>query len=859
MAPTVSQSVEGAGMIGSLIGVWFWSIVGSLGVYSLDRVLPVWTKDTYFAFDQCFRMKNIMFAPGSSILSKCKWASASFVPAWLVRFYSPSGQELLVYQGFFSYFVPFLLVTIAWFNCDGPPSDMRLAFRNSRDSTIAFTIGALTATHPRQVWWFSVCTTAPLLAAAAALYVPYLRTPVVWVLMRTAVPMLNGIPKAWDQLDIWEAHIVERIPRSCTHAWSRYQQRQPQRLKLPKYQYRPLGDGEIRLLILRKPTWFTGVIHASVVRQAIDSSPDYETVSYRWGSSERTDEILIDGCRFGVTKSAYDLLMARRSLWRDRTLWLDAICINQDDDEEKGAQVQLMCDIYRRASRVVVYTGRDWRARYTAPLPFELAVAQIQYQGSDVEFANWTTEKLNSPRWRTLIELLTNEYFNRAWIVQELTVAQKVEIYYGGLYIPWDLFVLVVAFCTRPQQRHLLAVSEEQDKRLASGWQSAALDNITYLFIMRPQSDATENSQWDLESLLFATAKFRATDSRDKVFAILGLVTDPSQGLMKPDYTKTVEEVYESATRTVVLGDPKKAQSVHLLALAGIGFHENRQVVPSWLPDFMEERFCTPFTNPIGLFPRFSAGGQSQAVVEPGHLSRSLKVRAREVDRVVGVSATGAYSIGVIEGQQVSISHILRTQRTFIEGAIRLCTAHGSLWAAGEDVIRDRLWSTLVAGRMQSKPIDARFQEVFPCWLRLAEELGRADDPDAVGASGESSKNDEEAEAAAAAAIQRFLEDGSIKQYDVAVMEASYGRRFAVTAAGRLSLVPPLTEVGDVVVIPLGAQVPFLVREEAPLAAGVIAGADETGYRLVGEAFVEGCMTGELMKDPGTSKWLLLI
>lgn len=851
MAPSISRSIQGAGILGSFIGVWAWSIVGSLGVYSLDRVLPLWAKKAYFAFDLCFRAKGLLWAPGVSFLSRCKWILPFLVPPALIRFLVPPGRELLVYQGLLAYHVPFLVVTVAWLMEDGPPGQLWLAFCNARNSTIAFTMGAFAVTHPRKVWWFFVYTTAPLAGTAAALYVPYLRTPVRWLLRRTVVPMLNGIPDAWDQLDIWEAHAMERIPRSLTHAWSRHQQRHPRRLELPAYRYRPLGDGEIRLLVLRKPRCFTGVLQASLVHQPIDAAPDYEAVSYRWGSAERTDEILVDGRRFGVTKSAYDLLMARRSIWRDRVVWIDALCINQADDAEKGAQVQLMCDIYRRAARVVVYPGRDWRARYTAPLAYELVAAQVQYEGSEAEFARWMALKLDSPRWRVLIELFTNEYFNRAWVVQEIAVAQKVEIYYGGLYIPWDTFLMVLTFCARPQQRYLLAATERADMRLASGYLSPALDNITSLYLMRPDADVVKTSQWDLESLLFATATFRATDARDKIFAVLGLATDASRGLITPDYTKSVEEVYESAARLALLHHAEKRPSVHLLALAGIGRHESRRVVPSWVPDLMEERSGLPLTNPIEPLRRFSAGGQSQAAVEPGHVDGALNVRAVEVDRVVGVSASGAYTIGDIEGQHVSIFQIFHARSAFLEGVIQLCTVHSPLWPAGEDVVGERLWSVLTAGRMQSRPIDARFRDVFSCWRSSIEQLAGAADMEALLTSAARRESDGEATAAA----QRFHDDGSIKQYDAAVMEAAYGRRFAVTARGRLGLVPPRAAAGDVVVVPLGAQTPFLLREAPPAAAG----AGERAFRLVGEAYVEGCMQGELVGDAAASRWFQLV
>lgn len=101
-------------------------------------------------------------------------------------------------------------------------------------------------------------------------------------------------------------------------------------------------------------------------------------MSYRWGSSELTEEILVNGCCFPVTKAALDLLLARRSVWRKRTLWIDALCINQKDLQEKSEQVQQMRDIYHRASRVIAYPGGDWRYRLVGSFIVQLVSGYSQ-------------------------------------------------------------------------------------------------------------------------------------------------------------------------------------------------------------------------------------------------------------------------------------------------------------------------------------------------------------------------------------------------------------------------------------------------------------------------------------------------
>jgi hypothetical protein len=88
----------------------------------------------------------------------------------------------------------------------------------------------------------------------------------------------------------------------------------------------------------------------------------YEALSYTWGDTKRTARITLNGRSLLVTENLYTALLHLRSSSEDRIMWIDAICIDQDNWEERGHQVQLMGDIYQQAERVVVWLGRGTEA-----------------------------------------------------------------------------------------------------------------------------------------------------------------------------------------------------------------------------------------------------------------------------------------------------------------------------------------------------------------------------------------------------------------------------------------------------------------------------------------------------------------
>ncbi|KFY15754.1 hypothetical protein V492_01770 [Pseudogymnoascus sp. VKM F-4246] len=121
--------------------------------------------------------------------------------------------------------------------------------------------------------------------------------------------------------------------------------------------YRSLGQGrrEFRLLNLLKSDSFDSPIRGKLVHTSLDDHEPYETISYVWGAPRFTQTIELESQPFGVTRHLENALRHLRLTSKDRTLWVDAVCINQSDDVERGEQVMLMKQIYESCTGNLVW------------------------------------------------------------------------------------------------------------------------------------------------------------------------------------------------------------------------------------------------------------------------------------------------------------------------------------------------------------------------------------------------------------------------------------------------------------------------------------------------------------------------
>jgi hypothetical protein len=264
---------------------------------------------------------------------------------------------------------------------------------------------------------------------------------------------------------------------------------------------------QIRLLLLSKGN-FNDPIHGTLMIARLSSNIDFRALSYTWADAMGDDsrsQVIFLGPRWNMFMVTANCKAALRRLRRtddDCMVWIDAICIDQGNDFERNHQVGLMRRIYSAVSEVFVYLGEPSSLSNEA---FERLMWAKKNQSIDTKAR------------QSLRDLFDMRYFYRIWVIQEVANAKLATINYGDKTMGWSIL---------EEQR--LKTLDIYDK------------TPTWISSIYPRQEYTTH---DLSNLLFSTNSSRASDPRDKVFALLGLIQDADQFGLIPDYSLTLEEV----------------------------------------------------------------------------------------------------------------------------------------------------------------------------------------------------------------------------------------------------------------------------------------------------------------------------
>lgn len=185
------------------------------------------------------------------------------------------------------------------------------------------------------------------------------------------------------------------------------------------------------------------IIHTSFARcRILDSFFSYEAVSYVWGG-DRSDRVYCDDHEILVPPNLVPALLRLRETMPvypgfHRTLWVDSICINQDDIVERGHQVRLMEDIYSHATRVIIWLGGspEVEGHLTRIRQGHLPPYSIDYSiDSRLEYGYLQT-------WGRLVaKVFDQPWFERMWVIQEVVFAAKAIVSGGSSSIKWSKLV----------------------------------------------------------------------------------------------------------------------------------------------------------------------------------------------------------------------------------------------------------------------------------------------------------------------------------------------------------------------------------------------------------------------------------
>ncbi|RYO97352.1 hypothetical protein DL764_007330 [Monosporascus ibericus] len=441
----------------------------------------------------------------------------------------------------------------------------------------------------------------------------------------------------------------------------------------------------IRLLTLHPGDW-DAPISCHLFTTRLTDACSYKALSYCWKTDGDSPDVDIS-CNLRTLTISSNLNAALKRLRQDpanRRIWVDAICINQQDDAERTYQVGLMRDIYHLSAEVLIWLGEQglfdalsesvgkvvpgggndddnlnlttwsgdagdmsklkWyfsptaeahRAKtfssYTNDVYGAFCILHLLSSGVAVDkIWHLRQPKYSAPIVRGLDAVIRKAWWQRIWVVQETVVARKATVWYGNMSAPWQLFSSAVIEYDKSRMR---TNASNFITQLDSGHVLMQYTRV----IMDIESTRRDWGMGKPMQLLPLLRKFRArlsSDSRDKVFAILGLIRSWVENQrLDVDYSLDFDTLSLDTTLFLI----RSTRSLAVLAgtLQGIEDAESSggRRRPGWITDWS----CSPSTNEhirLGSIHLYNASRGIMGRVAV-HMPGILETQACRFDRII--------------------------------------------------------------------------------------------------------------------------------------------------------------------------------------------------------------------------------
>jgi len=574
--------------------------------------------------------------------------------------------------------------------------------------------------------------------------------------------------------------------------------------------------------------------------------PVYEAISYVWAERPGEELLEVNDNELVITYNLASVLKRVRYTDRIRDLWIDAVCIDQSSPKEKSQQVRKMHQIYSSAFRVLIWLGtkvlsksmdcnyqRLWMSDEASNRKINHVMdylERLQHQGfegienEELEF-NVKTELLFGCKW-----------WERVWTIQEGVVANEHSlVLWGSREISWAcLFNLV-------ERVNLIYQVRNSDKL----WEHPASE---FVRVYRHYHDS---ATVPLEDLIYASYGRSASDPRDLVYALLGLVKRQTLETFAPDYTQRATWAFQRAVVSVI----RERQDLEFLLNIVLRRSEvNWTEKPSWAHDFTESTLLLSTHLKDYLFRRYNlveegaSTGRSFSGVQHDAQAGTIKITGAIVGPVAESQTifTDCYSelaqkennalyydLFLHQHLNAFVPWLLQTLQDFTCIARRAWSKRFSPDEVNAKVDRGDVWRVaadglstedLKRGMVQPKP-EAAMDEwavlqrysALDTWRHTLsqEKSGLAEDPE-------------------------FTIAKSLYRHIVAIF-STYphwkGCLFSTTS-GHVASATMEVQSGDVVCIFFGCLLPLVLRPQ-----------NDGTYIIVDAAYVEGIMGGEFLQD----------
>ncbi|PQE24358.1 hypothetical protein CJF31_00002611 [Rutstroemia sp. NJR-2017a BVV2] len=565
---------------------------------------------------------------------------------------------------------------------------------------------------------------------------------------------------------------------------------------------RPLNydRDEIRLLqILHSPSEDDS-IHCHLIHTRLNDAPPYHALSYAWGSKVHPTPIYVNGGSLTVAVNLMRALGRLRPPTADEVifLWVDAICINQNNTSEKNNQIRKMRTIYQNARGVCVWIGRGSDDSSSA-----IQLVRELNRAAQGQVKEMLQDPSREEQILSLKVLFRRQYWWRIWVIQEVSCAREVMVYCGPEAIPL------------PELNNACDILKSEEDVLTSIFYTSP-SIVRTLVAGGPRSlkisryhtpDADEPSLFDL--LLSHKSKM-ASEPKDKVFALVG-ISSSKESFGPIDYSMSVRQVYTHAAKHII------QTSGRLDVICAKQQNSNCHDLPTWVPDW---------TRPLRK--------QGPTIVGLHHSSQDFL-------------ASDAIPINV---RFVGDEDILITSGVIIDKVQRLGYKFKRRLYPGED-ISDILrtlhgwWSIITSDRGHSIDEQGAFCRLISCGNWASDDM----EPYAARMKSIAMAISEQYPSLtfplSPYPMREELDEKGTVAALISVSFTMNRRRFIISTSKIMGLAPIECAKDDLICVLPGCRFPVILRPQ------------EDHHILIGEAYIDGFMFGEAMRgaESGIYEW----
>ncbi|KAL1386690.1 heterokaryon incompatibility protein-domain-containing protein [Phyllosticta capitalensis] len=559
------------------------------------------------------------------------------------------------------------------------------------------------------------------------------------------------------------------------------------------YQYAPLeGPNSFRILEIL-PGQDGEPLRCNIIHVSMDEKPEYEALSYVWSLGKATIYCGSSNAIFRVSVTCLRALKYLRLRDKSRNLWIDAICINQEDSpaaiEEKDQQVKMMHKIYENASRVLIYPmGLHKLQTWDVCILLRLVNVQVddrhqekvpiprQYQ--DVARSldkDYDRSELFIPEVYAIARRM--EWFSRTWVIQEAALAKKAIMILEKAEVPFHKILDQFMKTFKPH------------------------DEFRERLLIHASLKKTSTPRPSLLQLAYSSRCAKATRPEDKLCALVGIASDREHFQSAISYGKSLATVFADFSQRFI------NQTRNLDLLSVVRECPPSEDFPSWAVQWhtMNVKYRSVL-DPLGSRKNFEACGDFTSTERQGPNTHELHLRGIKFDSV-------RLGSKMVPEEHFYVGGALRRLFPLLEGEICRLFGQSPKGHAQTCVVYNdfgkAITNTFSFGEMKMDEQDTRAVVDL-----LFKGFQRGDDF-----------------SSSVRTMGSELVEYVLRRTDYYV--------FVKTSRGYIGLVDKSVFKGDVICILSGGSVPYVLR---PVPG------EEGKYQFIGEAYIEGIMYGEAME-----------